>query len=129
MNVERAVDMKKKWESGMTHQQIADIYGVSRACVSDTIKRVNLKQSLDTRGRKLDLEKIKYKHIYDYFKKNVDETCTSLTRKVYGHAQASSVIKLRNFLYGWHDVKFTTDQIRMLCVTIGKPFEELLEER
>lgn len=113
----------------MTHQQIADMYGVSRSCVSDTIKRFNLKQSLDTRGKKLDLEKIKYKHIYDHFKKNVDETCTSLTRKVFGHAQASSIIKLRNFLYGWHDVKFTMDQVRMLCETIGKPFEELLEER
>ena len=129
MNTERALDMATKWKSGMTHKQIADIYGVSTSCVAETIKRYNLKQSLDTRGRKLDLNKIKYKHIYNHFKKNVDETCTSLTRKVYGHAQRYAIQNMANFLYGKHEVKFTVEQIRNLCATIGKPFEELLEER
>lgn len=129
MNVERALSMADKWRCGMTHQQIADLFGVSRSCVSETIKRLNRGQALNTRGKKLDLSKIKYKYIYEHFKNNINETCTSLTYKVYGHAQANAILNMRNFLYGMHEVKFTVAQLQALCATIGRPFEELLNER
>lgn len=129
MNTLRALEMKKLHDAGLTHQQIADKYGISRASVGQTIRRVSHKKLSSLRGRKINIEKIKYKHIYEYFKTNIDESCSSLATKVLGYSAAGGAVKMFNFIYGEHDVHFTVSQMRALCDTIGVTFEELLEER
>jgi predicted transcriptional regulator len=129
MNTSRAFKMAQMHESGMTQQQIADVYGISRAAVSQTIQRINHKKTRKIRGRALDIERIKYKHIYEYFKSHVDETASSFADKVFGYAAGGGCMKMLNFLYGQHEVHFTIDQMRMLCETVGKSFEEIFEGR
>lgn len=132
MTAEKANEMFRLWQSGWTHQKIADHYGMSRTTVYNTIQRVINDQpswQYSRRGKKLDIDKIKYRRIYEHFINHPEETCTSLALKVYGYASAASIEGIRHCMYKKHNVHFTLDQTRNLCEAIGVTFEELLEER
>lgn len=80
------------------------------------------------------LEKIKYKGIYEYFKKNPFETVTGFAKKLWRKegqhgGLASHINTLRTFFLGEVESRFTIPQIKRMCEIVGKPFEEVFEER
>jgi predicted DNA-binding protein YlxM (UPF0122 family) len=116
---------------GATYQEIADICGISRQAVHEALKFYVKKITEESRGQKFSLKTIKYQGIYDYFKKNENETVASFANKVYGRKSGScqGAGKLRNFIKGDSDSYFNITQIKKMCEIIGKPFEEVFKER
>lgn len=82
------------------------------------------------RGKKFDLNLIKYDAIREWFEKNETETVSSFSQKVfateYQGGERSQL--MANFIADRHEVFFTVKQIRRMCEVIGKPFEEVFKE-
>ena len=115
---------------GATYQEIAENCGISRQAVHQKIGHYVTELTRDKRGKKLNLESIKYDAFREYFEKNEKETATSFTQKVFGGECASSdrCGKLIYFMTGKHESFFTVRQIKRMCEIIGKPFEEVFKE-
>jgi hypothetical protein len=82
------------------------------------------------RGKRLDLNSIKYDAIREYFEKNENETVTSFSQKIYATewscGDRSSLV--RKFIKGEQESFFTIKQIKRMCEIVGKPFEEVFKE-
>lgn len=120
-------EMVQMRESGMTYQQIADEFHVSRQWVNYILTHYysGLKGQ---RGKGFDIEEIVFKGIYEHFKKNLFESVTSFANKVYG-GRTIYIDKMRNFITGKHDSMLKIEQIQRMCEITGMSFEECFERR
>lgn len=115
-------------EHGHTYQEIGEKYGVSRQCVHRKMK--DYERALKgIRGQKFDINRIVFKGMYDYFADHYAETMNSFSHKIYGYEDGPNLIKLRNFITGKQNTRFSIGQIKLMCAITGKTFEELFKER
>lgn len=119
-------EMLEMHKSGMTYQQIADEFKVSKQWVNKILTTYyhGLKGQ---RGKGFDIEKIAYKGIYEHFKNNIFESISSFTKKVYGKPEP--VVKMRLFIMGDTQTQFKLPQIQKICEITGTSFEECFERR
>lgn len=94
-------EMLEMRNKGMTYQEIADEFGVSKQWVNYILTHC-YEGYKGQRGKGFDIEKIVYKGIYEHFKKNLFESVTSFTEKVLGNS-ATYVAKMRNLITGQHN--------------------------
>ncbi len=121
-------EMYAMLQNGVTYQKIADIEGISKQAVHQ--RMIFYKRKVNgIRGNGFNINHIVYQGIYDWFKEQLNESISSLCKKVYGYAQASTMINFRKFLKGEQDTHFTLKQMKRLCETVGKPFEEVFKRR
>lgn len=120
-------EMVQMRESGMTYQQIADEFRCSKQWVNK-ILTTYYKGLKGQRGKGFDIEKIVYKGIYEHFKKNLFESLTSFTDKVYekGH---NKVRFIADFITGKSNSHLSLSQIQRMCEITGTTFEECFERR
>ena len=119
--------------SGVPYQEIADICGMSKQGAWDKVNRYMKKNNLERnlRGHNFNIESIIYKGIYDYFKANREETILSFANKIYGDGDKGKNFaeKIRRHIKGERDAWFKVDEIKNICRVVGKPLEEVFEER
>lgn len=120
-------EMMKMRQEGATYQKIADAAGVSKQWVHHRLTGCAPELKY-TRGHGFNIEKIVYKGIYEHFKNDVHESVTSFTKKIYGH-DVKNIPTVRLFITGKSNTRFTITQIKRICETVGKPFEEVFAER
>lgn len=118
-----AKEMLKMRMDGATFQEIADRYGISRQAVHQSLKHYT--DRLEGKRYALNVDKIIYKGIAEFFLDNPEESVTSFSRKVLGQGTAN----LKRGLIGENEMHFTINQIKKICNIIGKPFEEVFELR
>lgn len=123
-----AEEMYRLREKGFTYQEIADDYDCSRQNVWLIVNRYKSKV-LGIRGHGFYIENIIYKGIYEHFRDNLGESLTSFAEKVFGYFSNNVGEKMRYFIGGYHEAKFTIPQIKKMCEATGKTFEELFEVR
>lgn len=115
-------------KEGMSFQKIADISGLTRQRVHQRVSTY-VEGAKPRQGRRFDISKIKYKGIYEYFVNNPDETMTSFTVKIgYSVSGGSALYSVRSLLFGTNS-HFPINTIKNICDVVGKPFEEVFEER
>lgn len=114
--------------NGATYQEIADICGISKQRVHQKIGEYSQRIKGLRRGG-MYLEEIKYKGIYEYFKENLDVAFGRFVKGISGDISRCATEKMRRFLRGEHEVKFSVAQIKKMCEVCGKPFEEVFKER
>ena len=118
------------WEmkmTGATYEEIAELCGISKQAVWYKVKSYTDKV-LGKRGHSFDIELIPYKGIYEYFESDFCMSITAFCKRV-GANTGTGVATMRNFLTGKNNTRFSIDQIKAICETIGKPFEYVFEER
>lgn len=120
-------EMVQMRESGMTYQQIADEFKVTKQWVNYILTHY-YRGLKGQRGKGFDIEKIVYKGIYEHFKKNLFESVTSFTDKVYekGH---NKVRFIADFITGKSNSHLSIPQIQRMCEITGTTFEECFERR
>ena len=123
-------EMVKMRIDGATFQEIADACGVTKQAVQQKVSAYYNGQLKSKRGRKLNIQKIKYKGIYEYFVENPTETLTSFVNKVFGENGRcnSNVNKMSDFLYRKRESRFSIAQIKRICEIVGQPFEKTFKE-
>ena len=119
-------------KEGKTFQQIADYYGVSRQAVHNSyfryIKRQEGKRgSKSHAGVEFNIISIPYDGLYKHFKENEFESVFSFCCKAPG-AKLDNM-KMRCFLNGAKNSRFTISEIKAMCGIVGKSFEETFRER
>ena len=114
--------------NGATYKEIADVCGISKQRVHQKIGEYSQRIKELRRGG-MYLEEIKYKGIYDFFKENLDVSFSRFVEAVMGNTHHNSTERIRCFLRGQYEVKFTVAQIKRMCEVCGKPFEEVFKER
>ena len=114
---------------GKTYREIGEACGVTRQQANYIL--LHYDEALKgIRGHGFDIDTIIYKGLYEYFRKNLYESVTSFTKKVYGNAATSAVITMRNFLTGkYKDSRFTVPVIKRICEVTGMSFEEVFAIR
>ena len=122
-------EMFRRNKDGETLQQIADDYGISKQAVASLIK--NYHRKIDGyRGSTFHIDDIPFQGIYNYFLAHKEESISSFCRKVYGKSESGPfVAKMRNFLRGEHDVRFSIPTISKICQVVGMSFEEAFQRR
>ena len=120
-------EMVQMRESGMTYQQIADEFRCSRQWVNK-ILTTYYRGLKGQRGKGFDIETIVYKGIYEHFKKNLFESVTSFTNKVYG-GRCNYIEKMGNFITGKNNTEYKLVYIQRMCEITGFTFEECFERR
>lgn len=77
-----------------------------------------------------DIERIKYKGLYEFMQENPTVTFFVLAREMQGGGNRNYYEKFRNFATGKTETShFSINQIKRLIEFTGKSFEELFEER
>lgn len=122
-----AKEMLEMRVNGATFQEIANKYGISRQAVHQTLNSYMAR--LQGKRYALDVDKIIFKGIAEWFFENPDESMSSFSRKVFGYDTGAKVKDVRMNLYGEYTVYFSIEQIKKICEVIGKPFEEVFELR
>lgn len=125
MKMNEILELRK---NGATYQEIADATGCTRQWINKVILRL-APELKGTRGNGFDIETIVYKGIYEHFKSDLHESITSFTKKVLGHTSEGSITKMREFIIGEHNSRFSIPQIKKMCDITGTTFEELFERR
>lgn len=126
MTAKEMYDLKA---SGATFQYIADICGVSKQAVQQKIVRYVNHSILGKRGKHTDIDEIVYKGVYEYFVEHAEETFSSFARKIAGDDGGALIARIRNLITGKYDTHLSIPQIKLICEIVGKPFEEVFEER
>lgn len=130
MNGKEIVTMRM---DGKTFQEIAEFYGVSRQAVHEKfnsyLKILDGERGKSVNGKRFNINTIPYKGLYEYFERNDNESICSFCEKILGREPSNFVSKMRCFLTGKSDSHFTIAQINSMCRVVGKPFEEVFEER
>lgn len=125
ISVEEMIEFR---ENGMSYQKIADYVGVTRQAIHEAIRLHKNKMDNGKRGRRFTYKRIIYKGIYEYFKENKEMSLTVFARQIHGaDCNNSAVMKIRNFITGEFESKLTIEQIRSICVVVGKPFEYVFQ--
>jgi DNA-binding XRE family transcriptional regulator len=123
-NAKEMLEMRTR---GATLQEIADKYGVTRQAIHITLK--NYTDRLSGKRFGLDVNKIIYKGIADYFLAHPDESMSSFSRKIFGCGEGIRPRDLRKNMFGEHEMYLSINQIKKICEVVGKPFEEVFELR
>ena len=111
-------------ERGLTYQEIADIYHITRQRVHQIIGKENVRKS------NVDIERIVYKGVYEFMRDDPDISYTSLLRAFATNISKDDNRKFARFLQDKSDSgKLTIGQIKRLIKFTGKSFEELFERR
>lgn len=120
-------EMLEMRNKGFTYTQIAEEFGVTKQWVNK-ILTTYYKGLKGQRGKGFDIEKIVYKGIYEHFKKNLFESVTSFTDKVYekGH---NKVRFITDFITGESNSHLSLPQIQRMCEITGTTFEECFKRR
>jgi DNA-binding Lrp family transcriptional regulator len=113
--------------NGATLQEIADKYGVTRQAVHTSLKHYTDRLSGKRFG--LDVNKIIYKGIAEYFLEHPEESMTSFSRKIFGYIEGARPRDVRKNMFGEHEMYLSINQIKKICEVVGKPFEEVFELR
>lgn len=119
---------------GRTFQEIADYYGTTKQAVHTKfrsyLKILDGERGRTVAGKRFNINRIPYKGLYEHFREKETETISSFALKVSGSEAATNFIqKMKTFLNGTHNALFKIDQIKRMCEIVGKPFEEVFEER
>lgn len=119
-------------KQGKTFQEIADYYGISKQAVHDSyfryIKRQEGKRgSISHAGVEFNISNIPYDGLYEHFKANEYESVFSFCSKA-PDTQLDNM-KMRGFLSGAKNSRFTISEIKAMCDIVGKSFEETFRER
>ncbi len=115
-------------EQGKTYQEIADMFGVSKQSVQQTISNAERKVGGRIRKNNADIEKIAYKGLYELFLNDTTMTVSKLSRAVYGNASNKNRSKIDRLLQG-ENARVTIMELKNLIEFTGMPFEELFEPR
>lgn len=115
-------------EQGKTYQEIADMHGVSKQCVEQSIKSFEIRCNSRVRKDNYDIEKIMYRGVYDFFKNDNTMTASKLTRMIYGYSSNDISSRITRLFKG-ESARTTIEEITKLIEITGKPFEELFELR
>lgn len=111
-------------ERGLSYQEIADIYHISKQRVYQIIGKENVRRF------NADIDKIVYKGIYEFMRDNPSISFSNLHRTISSHSTANAVKSFRRFLTNTTDKGvLTIRQIKRLMEFTGKSFEELFERR
>ena len=111
---------------GMSYQEIANHYGVSRQDAYTRVKGYESKLC-GNRGWGFSINKIVYKGIYEYFRDNLDVSVSKFTNMILGYIPTDKHIG--DFLMGKSETTFKIKHIKRMCELTGKTFEELFELR
>lgn len=122
---EEMIEMKKR---GATYQEIAKEIGVSKQRVHQMLITYD-KHLKGIRGHGFDIDTIVFKGIYEHFKKDLYESPSSFTLKVMGNDAKNSLPKVRGFITGKSESRFTIRQLQRICEITGMSFEECFERR
>ena len=122
-----AKEMLEMRVSGATFQEIANKYGVSRQAVHQTLNSYMAR--LQGKRYALDVDKIIYKGIAEWFLENPNESITSFSKRVLGCDSGQRSGAIKRGLIGENETYFTINQIKKICEVVGKPFEEVFELR
>ena len=122
-----SAEMMKMRLEGATYQEIADKCGVSKQDVHERVNNYYKRVIGGHRGHKLNCDEIIYKGIYEHFLDNPKESVSSFSKKLYGDTAQCN--KIRQFIKGETESRFTIQQISKMCEIVGKPFEEVFVER
>lgn len=127
---ERAKQMLCLRQQGKTYQEIGDLFGVTRQRVYDIINHEH-KYKGRLRKSTYDIEKIKYKGLYELFKKDLTLTTYKLGKIIFGKENISSSYrsKIIPLLEKEKEVNLKIKQIKNLIEYSGMTFEELFQER
>lgn len=106
---------------------IADQCGMSKQDVQQEVRKYSLYIS-GKRGKRFKINTIVYQGIYDYFLDYPQESLITLTKKLKINDQ-NGFVNFRRFITGQNDVKVKISLIKKICDVIGKPFEEVFQER
>ena len=123
-----AKEMLQMRLDGATYQEIADICGISKQAVHESVTRYYKRVVDGKRGQNFSCEEIVYEGIYEHFMKDENESATSFSIKIFG-INGSRAKNIRNFITGKNNSHFTIPQIKRMCEVVGKPFEEVFKER
>lgn len=115
-------------EQGKSLQEIADICNVSKQAVDQGLSK--FEEAFGNRVRKgnVEIEKIVYKGLYDFFVDNPNMTFSKLTRLMYGYSDANMKNKTIRLLHG-KNVKISIKAINKLIEITEKSYEVLFELR
>ena len=120
-------ELMKMRMAGATIREIADVCGVSYQAVQHKLQSY-AQDLLEIKMRKVDLSKIKYKGICEYFRENPVESYSSFAEKVTKNRNSKFTSKIKSSFQGEHESTFTIAQIKSMCEVVGKSFEETFEE-
>ena len=116
----RKTYMRELYQSGFTHQQIGDKFGISRQGVQQTIGKGNHRYF-----RFVDEERCIYSNLRKWL--NDNKVCINeLTRRVYGNTYAGNVVRTKHRLIG--KVELTKTYIDKLIEITGLTYEELFRK-
>ena len=115
-------------KSGMTYKEIHEETGINLQSLYVRIKKYE-NGANRIRGWGFDIERIVYKGLYEYFVANPYESLTSFAKTVAMPMTGHYIEKIKNLLTGEHNSYFSIEQIKKICEVVGKPFEEVFEER
>ncbi len=120
-------ELLKMRMEGKTIREIADDYGVSYQAVQQKLQSYT-QTLVETRMRRIDISKIKYKGIYEHFMENPFENYTSFAEKITSRRNSTLTHKIKVSFQGENESTFTIAQIKAMCKIVGKSFEETFEE-
>lgn len=126
MTIAEMVEMRR---NGATYREIGAASGMTGQNAYNIINRRAKKDISGIRGRAFNIEKIKYKGIYEHFKNDEYECISSFAGKVFNRVDARYYGKTRNLITGEQDVRLSIHTIMKICEVVGKPFEEVFEVR
>ena len=108
---------------GMTYQEIADEFGITRQRAQQAVSALYRRNGGNVRFKK-SVESIVYPKIREYFCNNPKMTYTGFCRRAFGRTDHNFVCKIERAFRGY-GARFTVVQINQICAEIGKPFEEV----
>ena len=121
-------EMFQRRQDGQSLQQIADAYGISRQAVKSCL--CSYQHLVDGyRGNKFHINQIPYQGIYDYFLQNEDLSVSSFCEQVFGRKEGAMAVKMRNFLSGDCESRFSVEEMDKICSVIGLTFEQVFQRR
>lgn len=122
----RVEEMARMKNNGATYKEIADFYGLSKQRVYQLLHSVSTTNN--PRGKHLEIQNIKYKGAYEYFRTHPHKSISSFSKAVFGYTDKSTTEKLRRLFYKTRTVHLSVEQFKKICEIIGKPFEEVFSE-
>ena len=113
-------------EEGKTLDEIAQLAGITRQRVGQYMDKFNVRKG------SVNIEKIRYKGIYEFMKENPGVSYAQLARAIYGGATTNAKCNdlIRKFAGERSDcIHFTVAQLKRLIKYTHKSFEELFTLR
>lgn len=115
-------DAIKMYEAGSTYREVADKYGVSKQYIHQLLAPSNIRKN------NTDLERIKFKGFYDYFKRT--DTSYAAFARYCGLGSRASHNAFQQLMKNEKcDARFTVGQMLAMCKETNCTLTELFELR